>query len=209
MAAVTSAILGIGTAAYGAIQSRKATKNANKQVAKANSQQKIVSQANKEASAASLRAEKLREQQMELEGIRRRRDVIRQAQGARALGIARANASNALGGSSVQAGQQQAASQERVDILANLQNIALGRGVFDANYDIYKAQSKGASAQTSINQYTSAAQGYANQASYYQSVFGAGINLAQNAQTIGNVATNIRSGARDIFAPTNNYTPLK
>lgn len=206
MAAITSAIVGLGTAAYGAYQQKKSTSKANAQIAQANKAQKKIAQANKEASEASVRAEKLREKQMELEGIRRRRDVIRQAQGARALGIARANAANAIGSSSVQAGQQQTASRERVDILANLQNIMLGRGIFEENRNIYAAQAKGAQLQGQVNQYTSAAQGYTNQASMYQQVFGAGLSIASNAQTIGNVVSTTFQGARDIFAP-NPWSP--
>lgn len=207
MAALTSAIVGIGLAGYGAYESNKNTKKANRQISASNKEQKKLSKANQEASAASVRAEALREQQMELEGLRRRRDVIRQAQGARALGLARANAAGAIGSSSVQAGQQQVASSERLDILANLQNIMLGRGVFEENRNIYAAQAKGAQIQTNINQYQSAAQGYASTAGMYQQVFGAGVSLAQNAQTIGNVTKTAFSGARDIFNPS--YTPLK
>lgn len=217
MAAVTSAIIGaagLGVAGYGAYKSNQATKKANQQTSKANAEQKKLAKVQQEASDASVRAEALREQQMELEGIRRRRDVIRQAQGARALGIARSNAAGAMGSSGQVGGQQQVASQERMDVLANLQNIMLGRGIFEENRNIYAAQAKGSSIQTQVNQYASAASQYGAQANYYQSVFGAGLNLAQSGPTFSNVYTTMTQGARDVFAPSTSgwqttVTPLK
>lgn len=200
------AAVGIGTSIFGASESNKATKKQNQAIAKANAQQMKVDEQNQKASAASVRAERLRAQQMELEGLRRRRDIIRQAQGARSLGIARANAQGALTtDSSVQAGTQQLASQQRVDTLANLQNIMIGRGLFKENEAIYKAQAKGATIQTQANQYQSLAAQYGNQAQYGQQLFGAGLSIAQSAPAFGRVASTTFSGAYDLFNPTS-YT---
>jgi hypothetical protein len=195
-----AAVVGIGTAAYGAYQNDKQTDRANRSIAQSNAAQKKVAEQNKIASQHSVAAEKLRKQQMELEGIRRRRDIIRQAQGARALGIARANASGAaLTDSSVQAGQQQAATSQRADTLANLQNIQIGRNIFKENMEIYKAQAKGATIQTQANQYQSMAQQSMNNAQWGQQLFGAGLNIAQSAPAFGRVATNIASGTYNLF----------
>jgi hypothetical protein len=188
--------VGIGTSIYGASQQRKQIKQSNRATAEANRLQKEVSKEQQKAAAASQRAEGFRKQQMELEGIRRRRDIIRQAQGARALGIARANAGGAaMTDSSVIAGQQQAASQQRADTLANLQNIQIGRNIYAENKKITEAQGKGATIQTQANDYMSQAAQRQNQAAYSQQIFGAGIQLAQNAPTLSRVA----QGVTDIF----------
>lgn len=198
MAAITTAVLGLGLSAYGAVKNSQATKKANSQQKKADAANAQVAGQNKLAAEASVRAEALRAQQMELEGMRRRRDIVRQAQGARALGLARATAQGAEG-SSVQAGQQQVNSQQRQDVLSNLQNIMLGRGMFEENKNIYNAQSKGAQIQAQSNQYMSNAQSYMNSASQAQQYTGFGINLMNSAQTINNVGTTVLGGAYNLF----------
>lgn len=202
--------VGLGTAVYGASQQRSQIKKSNQATAKANALNAKVAEQQKLAAEASVRAEQQRLQQMELEGIRRRRDIIRQAQGARALGIARANASGAnTTDSSVQAGQQQLANTQRADTLANLQNIQIGRNIYAENQKIYDAQTKGATIQSQANNYLSQAQQYQNAANYSQQIFGAGIQIAQGASTFNNVMQTALSGARDIFNPnpwqTNTY----
>lgn len=206
MAAVTAAIIGGAVAVKGMVDQKSAVKKQNSQIKKANAANAAVAEQNVLASEASVRAEALRAQQMELEGLRRRRDIIRQAQGARSLGLARANAQGALAGnaSSVQAGQQQVNSTQRADVLANLQNIQIGRGLFAENKAIYEAQAQGATIQTQANNYMTSAQTYANRANSAQALFGAGMNIMGNAQTIGNVASTVRTGAYNLFG--NGYT---
>lgn len=200
--------IGLGASIYGASEQKKSVKKQNREIDKANAKQQEVAKQNKLASQASVNAERARLQQMELEGIRRRRDIQRQAQGARALGIARANSSGAsLTDSSVQAGQQQLAATQRADTLANLQNIMIGRTIYKENAKAYAAQAKGAQFQTQANNYLSQAQQISNSSQYQQQIFGAGIQLAGNAQTFGRVAENTFSGVRDIFSNyTNPYT---
>lgn len=212
-----SLALGVGSAVFGASQQKKAIKKSNKATAAANAQQKKVQQQTQIASEASIRAEALREKQMELEGVRGRRNTIRAAQGARALGLARAVGQGVgTGDSGVRSGQQSVRSQERVDLLANLQNIDIGRGIFAENRAITQAQAKGAQFQTAANIFASQAQTSLNSAQTGQQIFGFGLNLATNATSIGNTLqstiygrnnvqptpafqTNFNSATQDIF----------
>lgn len=221
MAAITSAIVGaagLGLSAYGMNKERSSVKAQNKEIAKSNAAQAKVAKASKDASAASLAAEKVRLQQMELEGIRRRRDIMRQAQAARSLGLARANAQGALsaGTSSAVAGQQQMASLERADTLANNQNISIGRQIFAENKKIYDAQARGAQYQSQSNLALANAQAYGNQSSYASRLFGAGMNIAGSAVAAGNVAETMFGRASGMFADPwaatvtpSIYSPLK
>lgn len=185
-----AAAVGLGTAIYGASQQAKNVKKANKAAASANEQQQLVQEQTQIASEASIRAEALREKQMELEGLRRRRDVIRMAQGAAALSTARAVGQGvSTTDSAVRGGRQQVASQGRVDVLANLQNIMIGRGVFEENRNITQAQAQGAQFQTNANVFQSQQQSYMNQAGTGQQLVGFGLNLVSAAPTIGRVAT--------------------
>jgi hypothetical protein len=209
-----SAAIGLGTAIYGASQQAKNVKKANKAAESANKQQKLVQEQTQIASEASIRAEQLRERQMELEGLRRRRDILRSAQAARSLGLAAAIAQGVdPGSSSVQAGQQSARSRQTVDLLANIQNIEIGRGVFEENRKITQAQAKGAQYQTNANIFQSQQQSYLNKAGTGQQLVGFGLNLVSAAPTIGRVATT------SLFSNPNpqptwmhnpvNWTPLK
>lgn len=212
--ALLSLAAGIGTSIYGASKQAKETKKANKSIGKANAAQREVTRQNQIASAASVRAEAARKQQMELEGIRRRRDIIRQAQGARALGIARANQSGAATtDSSVVASGQQLASQQRADTLANLQNIMIGRQIYKENINIYKAQAKGAGFQTQANVYGSQAQQSSNAANYGQQIFGMGTTIASTGPTLQRVASDhmdlFNSNPWQTTAYTANGYPLK
>jgi hypothetical protein len=189
--ATVAAIAGLGAAAYGASQQSKSVKKANKAAKKANAQQQLVQEQTQIASEASIRAEALREKQMELEGIRRRRDIIRMAQASQSLSVARSVAQGAQQSSSARAGRNQISSQARVDTLANTQNIMIGRGIFEENRNITQAQAQGAQFQSNANIFSSQQQQYMNQASYGQQLVGFGLGIAQNAVTAGNVATTI------------------
>jgi hypothetical protein len=194
------AIAGAATSAYGYVESKSQQKKNEKAVSKQNAEQAKVAKQNQIAAQASQRAEKLRQQQMELDFSRRQRDIIRSAQAARSLGTARAVAQGAsTGDTSAQASRQQNKSQQGLDVLSNLQNIMIGRGIFKENENIFKAQSKGAQYQTQANIYASQAQ-QASQASQsaYQ-LFGSGQSLIQNSGTFSNVFATARSGVTDLF----------
>lgn len=196
MAGITSAVLGVGTAIAGAVGSKKATKKANRANAAAAEQQRLAHEQTVFASEASIRAEALRERQMELEGIRRRRDIIRQTQSAEAQGIAAAISQGvSIGSSSVQAGRQQAASRERVDILSNLQNIMIGAGIFEENREITRRQTKAAEFTSGANINMSQAQTHMNQAGMFQNMMGFGLNLAQSGPQINSVFQSSFGGA--------------
>lgn len=100
--------------------------------------------ARKDATAASQRAERLREQQMQLETQRKQREIIRQQQNARALALSRSvgqgagqgeDASSSLFGAYGQiAGAAGRASNTEE------QNMDIGAGIFSANRDLAKAQ---------------------------------------------------------------------
>jgi hypothetical protein len=203
-----AAVAGLASAAYGASQQSKATKKANKAAKKANAQQQLVQEQTQIASEASIRAEALREKQMELEGIRRRRDIIRMAQASQSLSAARSVAQGVQQSSSARSGRSQIASQARVDTLANMQNIMIGRGIFEENRNITQAQAQGAQFQSNANIFASQQQQYMNQASYGQQLVGAGLGIAQNATTFGNIATTSIFGSSQSIGPwqTTTYT---
>jgi len=194
--AAVAAIAGLGVAAYGAKEQAKNVKKANSAAAKANAESKKVQEQTQVASEASIRAELLREKQMELEGIRRRRDIIRMSQAQQSISVARSVAQGAQQSSSAKTGKSQIGAQERVDTLSNMQNIMIGRGIFEENRNITAAQAQGAQYQSNANIYSSQQQGYMNQASVGQQYMGFGLGLMQNAVTVGNVATTSIFGNR-------------
>lgn len=79
---------------------------------------------------AQERAERARERQMELDAIRRRREVARAGMVARAQAVASANSQGALVGSGIEGGLAQITGQENRESLAISQNEALGANVF-------------------------------------------------------------------------------
>lgn len=201
MFAAVTAVAGLATAAYGASQQAKNVKKANSAAAKANAESKKVQEQTQVASEASIRAELLREKQMELEGIRRRRDIIRMSQAQQSLSAARAVAQGVQQSSSARTGKSQIGTQERVDVLSNMQNIMIGRGIFEENRNITAAQAQGAQYQSNANIFSSQQQGYMNQASVGQQYMGFGLGLMQNAVTVGNVATTSIFGSSQSAQP--------
>lgn len=188
--ATVAAVVGLGTAAYGAVKQNQQVKKANRQAQAANLQSIQVQKESVKAAQASQRAEALRLKQMRVEGIRRRRDIMRQAQAARSVGIARAIAQGGLDSTSAQAGQNAASTNQRIDVLANLQNIMIGEGIFAENKKITEANTRGANFQTVANTYNAASQQSRNNAEGAQQWVGLGLNLLNNAGTIGRVGGN-------------------
>lgn len=100
------------------------------------------SQSQKQASAASRQAEALRQQQMELDNRRRMTQLIRTAAAARAQAVSGSVARGlSTTDSSVMGGESSIQSQAGANILAQAQNINIGRGLFAANAAYSEAKS--------------------------------------------------------------------
>lgn len=116
---VTLAVIGIGAAAGGSYLSYKGSREQAKYQSKALQQQ--------------AQEEQVRRKQMELDSRRRRREVIRQAQLARATALTSATAQGAGQGSGLQGGYGQISGRTGVNSLGISQNEAFGSQIFDLN----------------------------------------------------------------------------
>jgi hypothetical protein len=134
MAAVSTILagIGLGISAAGTVAG----------VAAANEQNK----AQKEALAADQRAEDARRRAMDLDASRKRREIIRQAQLARATALTNATAQGAEAGSGLQGGFGAISGQSGVNTLGVTQNQELGGRIFDANAQKNAAHRNAASA---------------------------------------------------------------
>lgn len=108
------------------------------------------SEAQKASIAAEQRAEELRRRQMMLEARRRSTEILRNQQRARATALATATAQNAGQGSGVQGGFGQISGQAGTQYTATAENLAIGRGLFDANMDVSSARMAYAGAGTEM-----------------------------------------------------------
>lgn len=126
MATGATALIGIGLSLVGSFMAARA-------------QQRMIA----EQTAASKRAENARQQQMQLDGMRRRRQSIRQAIAARSQALTIGTAQGAGGGSGIQSamGGAMAMGQENQNVVA--QSEVLGGRVFDANRDYFDATQRG------------------------------------------------------------------
>lgn len=88
---------------------------------------------------ASAKAEKLRSRMMQLEAMRKRRELIREGVVARAQATSNATAQGAGEGSALQGGIAQITNQQNRNVLASRQDEELGKGVFKANAAYAKA----------------------------------------------------------------------
>lgn len=93
-----------------------------------------------QASRAQERMERLRKTQMEVEGNRQRRQIIRQAVVARSEALSNATAQGAQAGSGLQGGYAQIGGESGTSVAAVEQNRQLGRSMFDANMALSRAQ---------------------------------------------------------------------
>ena len=107
------------------------------------------SRARSDMTDASVRAENLREQQMNLEAQRAQRDIARKAQVARSIAISRGANQGALYGSAVPGAEGQIASQAGQESNAVEQNKDIGTDIFAANRDYARASGR-ATTQASI-----------------------------------------------------------
>ena len=137
--------------------------------------------ARKDATAASRRAERLREQQMQLESQRKQRELIRQEQNARDIALSRSVAQGAGQGDQASSslfgayGQIQGALGRASN--TEEQNLDIGAGIFSANRDLASAQGDVAT---------------------WEGVGKFGQSLVSNSQMIGKIGNNL-------FGESTNY----
>lgn len=144
------AIAGLGVTAYGTVAQQSAQKDASK---------------------ASQEAEALRRRQMELENLRKQREIIRSTARARAQALGAAvNRGVGLESSVVSGALGQISGETGNAILAQSQNTAIGRSLFDANAQLSEARG--------------AQQTAAGIQDFGKTLFG-------SAQTIGNIAGSV------------------
>lgn len=88
---------------------------------------------------ASAKAEKARQRMMQLEAMRKRRELVREGVVARAQATSNATAQGAGEGSAIQGGIAQITNQQGRNVLASYQDETLGNKVFQANRAYAKA----------------------------------------------------------------------
>lgn len=89
--------------------------------------------------AALIEAENIREKQMTLDFRRQRREIIRNYIRAQSASVFAASAQGAMLGSGLAGAKAQGRAQAGGQLLANKQNLALGKDLFDANRAYYEA----------------------------------------------------------------------
>ena len=88
---------------------------------------------------ASASAEKARKRMMQLEAMRKRRELVREGVVARATATSNATAQGAGESSALQGGLAQITAQQNRNVTASTQDEALGNKVFNANAKYAKA----------------------------------------------------------------------
>lgn len=88
---------------------------------------------------ASAKAEKLRQRQMNLEAMRKKREIVREGVRARAEALSNATAQGGAEGTGLQGGIAQITAQTNRNILANEQDRIIGNKVFKANRQYARA----------------------------------------------------------------------
>lgn len=136
--------------------------------------------AQKQMIAAQQRAEQQRELQMNLDATRKKREVIRQAQVARANALSTGAAQGAGESSSLEGAFGGISGQSGVNMLGISQNQEIGGKIFAANRDVGAAQGKMADAQS-----------FGAMGSGLSSLGGA---LVKNSDTIGKIGTYFGGG---------------
>lgn len=126
-----------------------------------------------------------RRQAMELDANRKLVENVRNVQRAQALGLVNANAQGAQYSSGFQSGQQQATNQGNWNQEGVLQNLYIGRNIFDLNQKISSDKMLEASAQQS--------------SSFWGGIGQMGGSLVQGASAFGKLASG--------WAPTNSFGP--
>ena len=166
------AAVGLATSAYG--------------VTKQQSAQKEQARAQQEGIAAQQRAENSRRQAMELDAMRRRREIVRQGIKARSMALSTATAQGAAGGSGLQGGLAGIEGQTNTNLLGVNQNQAIGADIFSANQEKFGADSRGVAA--------------ASRAATYGAISTLGQSILKNTGTIDRVGSSLFSRVKDANA---------
>lgn len=138
MAAFTTAaiaVAGIGVSAYGVSKQQKAIK-----------QQQA---AQEESIRIQQETEQLRQRQMNLDAMRKQREIVRAGISARGLALATATAQGAARGSGLQGGYGQISGRTNVNMLGVSQNQEIGNAMFSNNRDLLSSYRASAAAQSS------------------------------------------------------------
>lgn len=96
---------------------------------------------------AQQKAERLRQSAMEMDARRRSTEIIRNQQRARAMALTTATSQGASEGSGLQGGYGQISGMTGTNLTGVSGNLELGRGMFAANQDAFRAQSMMATGQ--------------------------------------------------------------
>ena len=187
--------VGLGLSAFSAFKGNDAAEDQQKATQRGyDAQQKIAdSEAllSREVSGITQRQENVRRKITELESIRARRALIREAQLARATALSRASSTGAASGSSFQGVMGNLTSQQARqgnEIRANAGSAAT---MFRLNAEITAAQNRNAERTSVFGKELAGAQQAAAAAgsnvNFYSTLGQVGGNLTQNADTISNV----------------------
>lgn len=204
----TIAMVGAGMAssAYGAYQQQEgydkmqegqAIQQAG--YAKMSAASEQVNQLQKLITQDEMKQEGLRRQAMEIDASRNRIQVLRQAQQARAMGVAAAVNQGAFYGSGLQGGTAQVSGAAGFNLLGISQNLDMGRKNFDINADISQQKLGIADQNTILNQgqgqvyqgqgVSQAGQGMVQMGSGFMSM---GSSLMGAASSFSNIAGNFK-----------------
>jgi hypothetical protein len=102
--------------------------------------------AQEDAIAAQQRAEALRKKQMNLDAMRRKREIVRASIAARSRALATTTAQGAGGGSALGGAYGGISGRTQTNLLGINQNQEIGLGMFDANMDMLSAYRSSAQA---------------------------------------------------------------
>lgn len=92
-----------------------------------------------EALALQKQQDALRNKQMNLDAMRRQREIVRQSVAARSVALSNSTAQNAQGGSGLQGGYGQISGRTNVNALGISQNQDIGNQMFGLNAGVYDA----------------------------------------------------------------------
>lgn len=185
MVAATIAAIGAVTAGAGlAMSVRGANKaeKANKAIASENAK------LSKEVTAISIKQEALRKQQLEMEALNAKRQVIRNAQLARATSLARASAQGGMTSTSYMGAQAQITSQAADQQNTIFENLTRGRTQFSLNEDLLKAQN--ASAQKT-GQFNSQLASASTMIDFGKSLYTLGGSITNSSEKAANVVNSL------------------
>ena len=205
--------IGLATQAFGMWESNKAA-DKQKDVAAAQTQLNIQASGVKQKAAASenranvelirvsREQEKLRKKAMNIEATRMQREIVRNAQMARAEATAGAANSGGLKSSGIQGVQAQITSGQAAQSATVFENRQRGRKQFQLNAEIFSIQARNARAQGAYTRSLSSLEtrsqtlgvqsnNASSDANFGKSLFSLGGSLIQNAEPAANSLTSL------------------